>query len=140
MFDLRLLNLAKKHNAFFSITHKLFLIFQDKRSYDKKKTLGQGLLDVALLASNVAILKAVIKAGPSYEYFVPMIVFIALSLFVIIVVAILLLIIGTTEYINNIRKKSLERLVIASIIFILFVLIFNTFIGALGLKADDEDD
>lgn len=52
----------------------------DANRYATKKTIAQGMLDIALLTSNASQLKYVLQAGDKHEFFHLMIVLISVSI------------------------------------------------------------
>jgi len=48
--------------------------------YATKKTIAQGMLDIALLASNASQLKYVLTVGEEHDYYLPMIILIISSI------------------------------------------------------------
>uniref|UniRef100_A0A8C9F4G9 Ninjurin 1 n=1 Tax=Pavo cristatus TaxID=9049 RepID=A0A8C9F4G9_PAVCR len=48
--------------------------------YANKKSAAESMLDIALLMANASQLKAVIEQGPSFSFYMPLIVLISLSL------------------------------------------------------------
>lgn len=63
--------------------------------YANKKSVAESMLDVALLMANASQLKAVIDQGPSFSFFLPMVVLISISLALQIFVGVLLIFLGT---------------------------------------------
>jgi len=58
-------------------------LFQSKLNanrYATKKTIAQGMLDIALLASNASQLKYVLTVGEEHDYYLPMIILIISSI------------------------------------------------------------
>jgi hypothetical protein len=49
-------------------------------NYATKKTITQGLLDLALLTANVAQLKMLLDAGPAYRYYVVLMTLVCVSI------------------------------------------------------------
>ena len=48
--------------------------------YATKKTIAQGMLDIALLSSNAAQLKYILTVGEEHQYYLPMLVLIISSI------------------------------------------------------------
>lgn len=59
--------------------------------YANKKSAAESMLDIALLMANASQLKAVMEQGPSFSFYIPLIVLISLSLTLQIVVGVLLI-------------------------------------------------
>ena len=65
--------------------------------YATKKSVAESMLDVALFMANVTQLKAVLEQGPSFQYYVTLIVLISISLFFQVMIGILLIITGKAD-------------------------------------------
>ncbi|XP_047556517.1 ninjurin-1 isoform X2 [Lutra lutra] len=63
--------------------------------YANKKSAAESMLDIALLMANASQLKAVIEQGPSFAFFVPLVVLISISLVLQIGVGVLLIFLGS---------------------------------------------
>ncbi|KAL3235371.1 hypothetical protein MRX96_048347 [Rhipicephalus microplus] len=68
--------------------------------YATKKTVAQGLLDIALLTANTSQLKSVIVRGPQYEFYTLLLILLSLSIGLQIMVGVLLLVLGFIN-VNN---------------------------------------
>uniref|UniRef100_A0A8C0Q1Q2 Ninjurin 1 n=1 Tax=Canis lupus familiaris TaxID=9615 RepID=A0A8C0Q1Q2_CANLF len=64
--------------------------------YANKKSAAESMLDIALLMANASQLKAVIEQGPSFTFFVPLVVLITISLALQIGVGVLLIFLGVS--------------------------------------------
>lgn len=64
--------------------------------YANKKSAAESMLDIALLMANASQLKAVIEQGPSFAFFVPLVVLISISLVLQIGVGVLLIFLGVS--------------------------------------------
>ncbi|XP_022818074.1 ninjurin-2 isoform X2 [Spodoptera litura] len=52
----------------------------DANRYATKKTVAQGMLDIALLTSNASQLKYVLQVGPKHEFYTLLVVLISISI------------------------------------------------------------
>ncbi|XP_046970309.1 ninjurin-2 isoform X1 [Vanessa cardui] len=52
----------------------------DANRYATKKTVAQGMLDIALLTSNASQLKYVLQVGPKHEFYMLLVVLISISI------------------------------------------------------------
>nr|XP_036847218.1 ninjurin-1 isoform X16 [Manis javanica] len=59
--------------------------------YANKKSAAESMLDIALLMANASQLKVVIEQGPSFAFFMPLVVLISISLVLQIGVGVLLI-------------------------------------------------
>ena len=62
--------------------------------YANKKSAAESMLDIALLMANASQLKAVVEQGPSFAFYVPLVVLISISLVLQIGVGVLLIFLG----------------------------------------------
>ncbi|XP_067854825.1 ninjurin-1 [Heptranchias perlo] len=102
--------------------------------YANKKSAAESMLDVALLMANASQLKAVIDQGSSFNYYVPVIILISISLLLQIIVGILLLFIVKYD-LNDPRKQArldLLNNITTSLVFI--IVIVNILITAFGVQ------
>ncbi|XP_062357024.1 ninjurin-1 isoform X2 [Cinclus cinclus] len=80
--------------------HRAWQWFQRNRPininhYANKKSAAESMLDIALLMANASQLKAVMEQGPSFSFYVPLIILISLSLTLQVVVGVLLIFLET---------------------------------------------
>ncbi|XP_042212417.1 ninjurin-2-like isoform X2 [Homarus americanus] len=68
----------------------------DANNYATKKTVAQGMLDVALLTANASQLKYVLEVGEKHPYYTAMIILISFSLVLQIIVGLLSLTLSMT--------------------------------------------
>ncbi|XP_028041241.1 ninjurin-2 isoform X1 [Bombyx mandarina] len=66
----------------------------DANRYATKKTVAQGMLDIALLTSNASQLKYVLQVGPKHEFYTLLVVLISISIVLQLLVGLLFVIIG----------------------------------------------
>ncbi|XP_036847212.1 ninjurin-1 isoform X8 [Manis javanica] len=64
--------------------------------YANKKSAAESMLDIALLMANASQLKVVIEQGPSFAFFMPLVVLISISLVLQIGVGVLLIFLGAS--------------------------------------------
>ncbi|KAJ3647306.1 hypothetical protein Zmor_019190 [Zophobas morio] len=73
----------------------------DANKYATKKTIAQGLLDVALLTANASQLKYVLQVGEKHEFYALMLTLISISIVLQVVQAILCVVLGASLSLNN---------------------------------------
>ncbi|VEN49077.1 unnamed protein product [Callosobruchus maculatus] len=73
----------------------------DVNKYATKKTIAQGLLDVALLTANASQLKYVLQVGEKHEFYVLMLTLIIVSIVLQVLQAILCVLLGSKLDINK---------------------------------------
>ncbi|XP_053614304.1 ninjurin-2 isoform X4 [Plodia interpunctella] len=73
----------------------------DANRYATKKTVAQGMLDIALLTSNASQLKYVLQVGPKHEFYTLLVVLISISIILQVVSAIVAIVLGCIFNINR---------------------------------------
>ncbi|XP_063830420.1 ninjurin-2 isoform X2 [Ostrinia nubilalis] len=73
----------------------------DANRYATKKTVAQGMLDIALLTSNASQLKYVLQVGPKHEFYTLLVVLISISIVLQVVSAIVALVLSSIFNINH---------------------------------------
>ncbi|XP_022911011.1 ninjurin-2 isoform X4 [Onthophagus taurus] len=73
----------------------------DANSYATKKTIAQGLLDVALLTANASQLKYILQVGEQHEFYHLMLGLIITSIILQVTAAVLSIMIGTINVWND---------------------------------------
>ncbi|XP_030061836.1 ninjurin-1 [Microcaecilia unicolor] len=102
--------------------------------YANKKSAAESMLDIALLMANASQLKAVIEQGPSFSFYIPLIVLISMSLVLQIIVGILLIFIVKYDLNNPAKHAKLDNLnnIATGLVFIIVVV--NIFVTAFGVQ------
>ncbi|XP_076269154.1 ninjurin-2-like isoform X4 [Rhynchophorus ferrugineus] len=110
----------------------------DVNKYATKKTIAQGLLDVALLTTNANHLKYILRVGEKHEFYTLMLTLISISIILQLIVAILFVIIGGLN-INKIRDHR-AALVLNDIIliFIFLISVVNIIISGFGFEYSNQ--
>ncbi|GIY21238.1 ninjurin-2 [Caerostris darwini] len=110
----------------------------DANVYATKKTIAQGLLDVALLTANASQLKYLLQAGKEHEFYYVMMTLISLSIILQVLTGCMMLLIANTN-LNEVKKqRRADNLNNAITIGIFLVAILNILIAALGIKNSDD--
>ncbi|XP_018321546.1 ninjurin-2 isoform X1 [Agrilus planipennis] len=73
----------------------------DANKYATKKTISQGLLDIALLTANASQLKYILQVGTRHEFYTLMLTLIIISIILQVVQAALNILLGSMWNINN---------------------------------------
>ncbi|XP_069716784.1 ninjurin-2 [Phaenicophaeus curvirostris] len=102
--------------------------------YATKKSVAESMLDVALFMANVTQLKAVLEQGPSFQYYVTLIVLISISLFFQVIIGILLIISARLNLNDVAKQPRLNILNNAATALIFITVILNIFITAFGVQ------
>lgn len=95
----------------------------DANRYATKKTVAQGMLDVALLTANASQLKYVLEVGEKHPYYTVMLALIVTSLVLQVLVGVLFMIIGAMD-INDPEQQTAAN--ILNNIILIFVFVIST--------------
>ncbi|XP_073953364.1 ninjurin C isoform X1 [Choristoneura fumiferana] len=106
----------------------------DANRYATKKTVAQGMLDIALLTSNASQLKYVLQVGPKHEFYTLLVVLISISLVLQLLVGLLFVIIGGLDLNDHDDQPSAVILNDVIVIFIFVISVVNIVISAFGLE------
>ncbi|GFX22116.1 ninjurin-2 [Trichonephila clavipes] len=110
----------------------------DANVYATKKTIAQGLLDVALLTANASQLKYLLQVGKEHEFYYVMMTLISLSIILQVLTGCMMLLVANTN-LNEVKKqRRAENLNNAITIGVFLVAILNILISALGIKNSDD--
>ncbi|XP_064119753.1 ninjurin-1-like isoform X4 [Macrobrachium nipponense] len=106
----------------------------DPNKYATKKTIAQGMLDIALLTANASQLKYVLQLGKGYEFYSVMLGLIITSLVLQVLVGVLFLIIGGMN-INDPQQHTAADILNNIIVAFLFVIsVVNVVLSAFGIE------
>jgi len=102
--------------------------------YATKKTIAQGMLDIALLTANAAQLKYVLLSEGRHQFYYPMMVFISLSIILQIVAGVgQLLLVGIN--INHLHRQHYANVINNAITILVFIItVINVIISAFGIE------
>ncbi|XP_063540850.1 ninjurin-2 isoform X2 [Cydia strobilella] len=106
----------------------------DANRYATKKTVAQGMLDIALLTSNASQLKYVLQVGPKHEFYTLLVVLISVSLVLQLLVGLLFVVIGGLDLNDDDDQPSAVILNDVIVIFIFVISVVNVVISAFGLE------
>ncbi|XP_035208912.1 ninjurin-2-like isoform X2 [Stegodyphus dumicola] len=110
----------------------------DANVYATKKTIAQGLLDVALLTANASQLKYLLQVGKEHEFYYVMMTLISLSIILQVSTGCLMLLVANTNLNEVKRQRRAENLNNTITIGVFLVAILNILISALGIKNSDD--
>ncbi|XP_011611754.2 ninjurin-2 isoform X4 [Takifugu rubripes] len=102
--------------------------------YATKKTVAEGMLDVALFLANITHMKTVIEQGAGYRYYIAVLTLISFSLALQIVAGILIIIIARRDVTEEANQKRLDSLNNSVTIVIFLVFVTNIFISVFGME------
>ncbi|XP_015276677.1 PREDICTED: ninjurin-1 [Gekko japonicus] len=102
--------------------------------YANKKSAAESMLDIALLMANASQLKAVMEQGPSFSFYVPLIVLISISLTLQIGVGVLLIFLVKYDLNNPAKHAKLDFLNNLATGLVFIIVVVNIFITAFGVQ------
>ncbi|XP_044307291.1 ninjurin-1 [Varanus komodoensis] len=102
--------------------------------YANKKSAAESMLDIALLMANASQLKAVMEQGPTFSFYVPLIVLISISLLLQIGVGVLLIFLVKYDLNNPAKHTKLEFLNNLATGLVFIIVVVNIFITAFGVQ------
>ncbi|KAA8591187.1 hypothetical protein FQN60_002130, partial [Etheostoma spectabile] len=88
--------------------------------YATKKSAAQSMLDVALLMANSAQLKTVLYVGPRFQFYIPLLVLLSLSIAL------------QCDLNDESKHVKLNRMNNVATVLVFFTVLINVFITALG--------
>uniref|UniRef100_A0A4X1UE11 Ninjurin 1 n=3 Tax=Sus scrofa TaxID=9823 RepID=A0A4X1UE11_PIG len=102
--------------------------------YANKKSAAESMLDIALLMANASQLKAVIEQGPSFAFFIPLVVLISISLVLQVGVGVLLIFLVRYDLNNPAKHAKLDFLNNLATGLVFIIVVVNIFITAFGVQ------
>merc|ERR1711953_788525 len=110
----------------------------DANRYATKKTIAQGMLDVALLTANASQLKYVLQVGEdNHPFYHLMLALIILSIILQIIVGILFLIIGGMNINENADQRVADILNDIITVTVFLITLINVVINGFGIRHTD---
>ncbi|NP_001104201.1 ninjurin 1 S homeolog [Xenopus laevis] len=106
--------------------------------YANKKSVAESMLDVALLMANASQMKAVIDQGPSFSYYIPLLVLISISFILQVIVGILLIFIVKYDLNNPAKHYILNILENTATGLVFIIVVVNVLITAFGVQKPAE--
>uniref|UniRef100_A0A3P9LH60 Ninjurin 1 n=1 Tax=Oryzias latipes TaxID=8090 RepID=A0A3P9LH60_ORYLA len=100
----------------------------DYNMYATKKSAAKSMLDIALLMANSSQMKTVLSVGPEYNFYLPLIVLLALSITLQVVVGLLLIFIAKDNLNDQDKHLKLDHPNNTATIFVFFTVIIKTLI------------
>ncbi|XP_036976842.1 ninjurin-2-like isoform X4 [Acanthopagrus latus] len=102
--------------------------------YATKKTVSEGMLDIALFLANITHMKTVIEQGAGYRYYIAVLTLISFSLALQIVAGVLIIIIARRDVREESNQKRLDGLNNTVTILIFLIFVTNIFISVFGME------
>lgn len=111
----------------------------DANRYATKKTIAQGMLDIALLTANASQLKYILQVGPRHEFYSLMLGLISTSMILQVVNGILMVILSASYNINK-TKHHMMATILNDIVLSVIVLVttINVVIGVFDMRDPAE--
>ncbi|KAI8124609.1 Ninjurin-2 [Lucilia cuprina] len=100
----------------------------DANRYATKKTIAQGMLDIALLTANASQLKYILQVGEQHQFYKLMLILISLSIVLQLMVGIFFVIIGS---LNINRKQDQTAAIILNDIILVVIFVISICAGLL---------
>ncbi|XP_037924828.1 ninjurin-2 isoform X2 [Hermetia illucens] len=110
----------------------------DANRYATKKTIAQGMLDIALLTANASQLKYILQVGERHEFYKLMLILISSSIVLQLIVGILFVVIGSLNI--NRKKDQTAAVYLNDIILVMVFLIslVNVIISGFGMEHSNQ--
>uniref|UniRef100_A0A8D0G9P5 Ninjurin 1 n=1 Tax=Sphenodon punctatus TaxID=8508 RepID=A0A8D0G9P5_SPHPU len=102
--------------------------------YANKKSAAESMLDIALLMANASQLKAVMEQGPTFSFYVTLIILISISLALQIGVGVLLIFLVKYDLNNPAKHAKLDFLNNLATGLVFIIVVVNIFITAFGVQ------
>ncbi|XP_075679021.1 ninjurin-2-like isoform X2 [Dermatophagoides pteronyssinus] len=105
-------------------------------SYATKKTISQGLFDVALLTANASQLKHTLTLGDKSRFYLLMVILIGASILLQVLVGIIFIYLGYHNIEHEQRQKRLNNLNNITTILVFIITVINVFISGFAYEND----
>ncbi|XP_055912391.1 ninjurin-A-like [Eupeodes corollae] len=112
----------------------------DLNAYQHKKTLAQGMMDLALLSANANQLRYVLESYNRHPYFYPSLIFISLSIIFQVAVGVGLILNSQYNVKDDREICKANRISNLTIIGIFIITVVNVFISAFGVADAPADN
>lgn len=106
--------------------------------YAAKKTVSEGLFDVALLSANAAQLKHVLQLGPRFEFYGPVLVLVSLSIALQVIAMGLLAVIGFLDLSKECHQRRAETLTNVATAMATLVAMINIVAASFNLHGHED--
>ncbi|KAH8407319.1 hypothetical protein KR215_002633, partial [Drosophila sulfurigaster] len=120
----------------------ILFVFQmksmDANRYATKKTIAQGMLDIALLTANASQLKYILQVGEQHQFYKLMLILISLSIVLQLLVGILFVVIGSLN-INKQHDQTAAIILNDVILVVIFIIsVVNVIISGFGIEYSSQ--
>ncbi|XP_049861663.1 ninjurin-2-like isoform X3 [Schistocerca gregaria] len=110
----------------------------DANRYATKKTIAQGMLDIALLTANASQLKYVLQAGNKHEFYSLMVGLISTSIVLQVLVGVVFLVIGGLNINKERDRRAADILNDISLVLVFIVSVINVIISGFGMEDSSQ--
>ncbi|XP_046993559.1 ninjurin-2-like isoform X3 [Schistocerca americana] len=110
----------------------------DANRYATKKTIAQGMLDIALLTANASQLKYVLQAGSKHEFYSLMVGLISTSIVLQVLVGVVFLVIGGLNINKERDRRAADVLNDISLVLVFIVSVINVIISGFGMEDSSQ--
>ncbi|XP_049777902.1 ninjurin-2-like isoform X3 [Schistocerca nitens] len=110
----------------------------DANRYATKKTIAQGMLDIALLTANASQLKYVLQAGSKHEFYSLMVGLISTSIVLQVLVGVVFLVIGGLNINKERDRRAADILNDISLVLVFIVSVINVIISGFGMEDSSQ--
>ncbi|XP_053675030.1 ninjurin-1-like [Anopheles nili] len=108
-------------------------------SYATRKSIAQGMLDLALLTANASQLKYILTVGVAHEFYIFLLVLIIISISLQIFQALLILVLAVVFDINKIEEQKRSDIINNILIAITVIsVVVNVIISAFDMKSQTD--
>ncbi|KAJ8720422.1 hypothetical protein PYW07_012465 [Mythimna separata] len=108
-------------------------VIPDVNTYQQKKNLAQGMMDLALLSANANQLRYVVESASTHPYFYPSLVFISLSVIIQVVVGIGLIMNSRYDVNDHKERCKADKINNMTVLGIFLITIVNVFITSFSV-------
>ncbi|KAJ9583416.1 hypothetical protein L9F63_022237, partial [Diploptera punctata] len=106
----------------------------DANSYATKKTIAQGMLDIALLTANASQLKYVLQVGHQHEFYTLMVWLISISIILQVCVGVIFLVIGGLDINKHKDQRAAVILNDVTLIMVFVISLINVIVSGFGME------
>ncbi|XP_058823869.1 ninjurin-1 isoform X2 [Topomyia yanbarensis] len=106
----------------------------DANRYATKKTIAQGMLDIALLTANASQLKYILQVGEKHEFYTLMLTLISISIILQIAQGVACIVLANFDINKEVNHKVANLVQNVSLGFNLSTVVVNIMINALEVK------
>ncbi|KAJ8719849.1 hypothetical protein PYW08_012024 [Mythimna loreyi] len=107
----------------------------DVNTYQQKKNLAQGMMDLALLSANANQLRYVVESASTHPYFYPSLIFISLSIIIQVMVGVGLIMNSRYDVNDHKERCKADKINNMTVLGIFLITIVNVFITSFSVAS-----